>query len=156
MTYYLFISVHYNGLTPLLLAVKQKDIETIRALLNWNCRLDVVGRCRIRRNDYEFDPFQLAVNQELWDIVELLVFAGYNTSKHQYLREAECGDNVPSSLKNNIDMLNLLRLSANSPNSLLKCCTLSIYKAISSNISEKVDALPLPVSIQTYLKICFL
>jgi hypothetical protein len=44
--------------TPLLVAVKQKDINTVRALIDWNCRLDIVGRCRVRREDYEFDPFE--------------------------------------------------------------------------------------------------
>jgi hypothetical protein len=35
---------------------------------------------------YELDPFELAINKGLWDIVQLFVVNGYNVSKIPYLR----------------------------------------------------------------------
>lgn len=147
------LQLPFSGVTPLLIAVKQNDIDSIKALIDWNCRLDIVGRCRIRGDDYELDPFELAIDQAYWDIVEMLLLAGYNTSKHLYLRYFDSDADRPCSLKDNPDMLNVLRLTASIPHTLLKCCALAIYKALKSNISSKTDALPLPVSIRDYLKI---
>ena len=139
-------------MTPLLVAVKQKDINTVRALIDWNCRLDIVGRCRVRRDDYEFDPFELAINQGLWDIVNLLIIAGYNVSKLSYVHEIDSMINVPQSLKGNPGMFDLLVEIASSPPTLMKSSILVVYKAIKSNIMNKIDSLPLPPTIKDYLK----
>lgn len=139
-------------MTPLLVAVKQKDINTVRALIDWNCRLDIVGRCRVRREDYEFDPFELAIDQGLWDIVNLLIIAGYKVSKLSYVRERDSMINIPPSLKGNPDMFGLLVEIASSPPTLMKSSTLVVYKAIKSNIMNKIDSLPLPPTIKDYLQ----
>lgn len=146
------VKLPYSGVTPLLVAVKQEHVDTIRALMDWNCRLDIPGRCHVRRDDYEFDPFELAVDQGLWDIVELFITAGYNVSKVMYLRDTDFLCNVPQPLKDNAAMLNYLRDLASSPHSLMKVSSLAIYKAIKCNIKSKIDLLPLPVSIKEYLK----
>lgn len=132
--------------------MKQKDINTVRALIDWNCRLDIVGRCRVRREDYEFDPFELAIDQELWDIVNLLIIAGYNVSKLSYVHETDSMLNVPQTLQGNPGMFDLLVEIASSPPTLMKSSILVVYKTIQSNIMNKIDSLPLPPTIKDYLK----
>lgn len=132
--------------------MKQKDINTVRALIDWNCRLDIVGRCRVRREDYEFDPFELAIDQELWDIVNLLIIAGYNVSKLSYVHETDSMLNVPQTLQGNPGMFDFLVEIASSPPTLMKSSILVVYKTIQSNIMNKIDSLPLPPTIKDYLK----
>lgn len=132
--------------------MKQKDLNTVRALIDWNCRLDIVGRCRVRREDYEFDPFELAIDQELWDIVNLLIIAGYNVSKLSYVHETDSMLNVPQTLQGNPGMFDLLVEIASSPPTLMKSSILVVYKTIQSNIMNKIDSLPLPPTIKDYLK----
>jgi hypothetical protein len=60
--------------------------------------------------------------------------------------------NVPQSLKGNPGMFDLLVEIASSPPTLMKSSILVVYKAIKSNIMNKIDSLPLPPTIKDYLK----
>lgn len=145
-------------MTPLLEAVKQNDITTVRLLMDWSCLLDIVGSCRIHgenHNDleyYELDPFEVAINKGLWDIVQLFVVNGYNVSKIPYLRSPDLDNDIPIILRNNTEMLHFLRKSGSCPQSLMKSCALVIFQSIKTNVSNRIDLLPLPVSIKRHLK----
>lgn len=142
-----------------MIAVKQNDIDAVRVLVEWNCRLDIVGRCRIRGEqyddleDFELDPFELSIHQGFWDIVQVMILSGYNVSRISYLREAH--EDMPLSLPNNRAMLNFLKQCASVPKPLLQICTEIIFKSIKENISHKIDLLPLQASIRKYLKLYF-
>lgn len=141
----------YSRLTPLVMAIQQKDIDIVRVLIDWNCRFDLTGRCFRQGDYYDISPFELAIRQGSWDIVKLMVLHGYNVSTLSYLKDSIIVSDVPLTLKNNPEMLHFLSYYASHPASLVNLCTLIIFKAIRSNISNKIKLLPLPSSIKEHM-----
>ncbi|KAK3095159.1 hypothetical protein FSP39_010883 [Pinctada imbricata] len=138
-----------TGITPLLAAVSQKNLSLAKLLVSSNCRLDVSGYVKVRRREeHEFDPFELAVHLELWDFVEIFVAFGYNLSKHTYLADSCHDQDVPARLKDNPEMLNLLRQLASAPLSLSRIAALCVRRCLSYTVNQRVHDLPLPTAIK--------
>ena len=135
--------------------MKQRDINTVRVLLNWKCHLTIAGQCRLREEEFEFDPFELAIHEGLWDIVQLLVLHGYNVSKYAHLQGIDGESGIFNSQQKNTEMLHFLQNCATCPKSLTQLCILTIFTTIKSNICCNVDLLPLPAALKNYIKLTF-
>lgn len=135
----------YCGITPLLIAVTKKDIDTINALLNWKSDLYREGRVRRAGLDYFTDAFRLAIDIGAFDIAILLAEAGYNMSRVRYL--VDWSSTPPDSLIDNQIMLEFFRQSAQCVKTLFHITVGSIRNCLSSDITRKSAMLPLPKSL---------
>ncbi|XP_060082115.1 putative ankyrin repeat protein RF_0381 [Ylistrum balloti] len=139
------------GVTPLLSAVKKRDVGCVRALLNWRARADIRGRVFRTahvHDQYWVDAMELAVDQGCWDIVLVLYSAGYNISRLPYLREGVPDSEIPESLSRDKDMLSYLQYLASNPRTLFQLATLCMWDSVKSNIQENIKQLPLPTRIK--------
>ncbi|XP_048745041.2 ankyrin homolog isoform X2 [Ostrea edulis] len=138
-----------SGITPLLAAVGNRDVKTTRHLLRHNA--DVAAKAMVIRRRQEermYNPFELAVELLQWEIVDTLIQFGYNLSQHDYLQDNACLDSTPESLRDDKNMLSMLQALARSPCSLQRIVILNVRHLLKSNISEKLQGLPLPSSLK--------
>ena len=139
-----FIAVASSA-NPLLLAVWKQDLDSAKALVCHNARLDLTGR--VQESTEHINPIELAIKMGSWDLVELFVHFGYKLSRHSYL----LGDddaNIPQSLLDDRDMLSYLRHCASVPMSLFCTTILFIRRYLGTNLADKVSRLPLPLILQ--------
>nr|XP_034308118.1 ankyrin repeat and SOCS box protein 10-like isoform X1 [Crassostrea gigas] len=136
------------GITPILPAVCNHDTQTIRLLLEYNSPINLPGRIIRRREEFYFDPCELAIHLGFFDVVELLYDYGYNLSKYPYLVDPMGSIDTPATLKENTLALGQLRSLASNPHSLFKVSGLTIRKVLQKNLHDKVRLLPLPSSLQ--------
>ncbi|XP_034308116.2 ankyrin repeat and SOCS box protein 10-like [Magallana gigas] len=136
------------GITPILPAVCNHDTQTIRLLLEYNSPINLPGRIVRRREEFYFDPCELAIHLGFFDVVELLYDYGYNLSKYPYLVDPMGTIDTPAALKENTLALGQLCSLASNPHSLFKVSALTIRKVLQKNLHDKVRLLPLPSSLQ--------
>lgn len=136
------------GITAILSAVCNHDIQTIRLLLEYNSPINLPGRIVRRREELYFDPCELAIHMGFFDVVEMLYDYGYNLSKYSYLVDPMSTVDIPLALKENTLALGQLCSLATNPHSLFKVSALSIRKVLRKNLHHKVRLLPLPPSLQ--------
>lgn len=129
-------------------AVCNHDTQTIRLLLEYNSPINLPGRIVRRREEFYFDPCELAIHLGFFDVVELLYDYGYNLSKYPYLVDPMGTIDTPAALKENTLALGQLRSLASNPHSLFKVSALTIRKVLQKNLHDKVRLLPLPSSLQ--------
>lgn len=103
---------------------------------------------RRRQEERMYNPFELAVELLQWEIVDTLIQFGYNLSQHDYLQDNACLDSTPESLRDDKNMLSMLQALARSPCSLQRIVILNVRHLLKSNISEKLQGLPLPSSLK--------
>ncbi|XP_060075013.1 serine/threonine-protein phosphatase 6 regulatory ankyrin repeat subunit C-like [Ylistrum balloti] len=141
-----------SGTTALLVSVLKRDLACIRALLEWNCRLDMKGRVAFNKYDeLELDPMELAIEKGFWEVVVILVSAGYRVSRLPYLRLDFTG-NTPKSLSLNSEMYTFLRIQASNPLLLFHSAILAVFKALNTNTHGKLNELPLPEAIKRFMR----
>ncbi|XP_061192865.1 serine/threonine-protein phosphatase 6 regulatory ankyrin repeat subunit C-like [Saccostrea echinata] len=141
-----------SGISPLLAAVGNRDLNTTRLLLRHNADVSAKAMvCRRRQEERLFDPFELAVDLLQWDIVDILIHYGYSLSQHKYLQDSLYSETAPESLRDHLSVLTKLQTLASSPFSLQKIVVLKIRHILKYEISEKVKDLPLPASLKMAL-----
>lgn len=101
-----------------------------------------------RREEFYFDPCELAIHLGFFDVVELLYDYGYNLSKFSYLVDPLSTVDTPLVLKENTLALGQLRSLATNPHSLFKVSAICIRRVLQKNLHDKVRLLPLPQSLQ--------
>ena len=141
----------YCGITPLLIAVSKKDIETVRVLLNWKSDLHREGRVRRDGLDYFTDAFRLAIDIGAFDIAMVLAEAGYNLSRVKYLMDWTL--TPPLSLIDNQIMLEFFRQRAHCVKTLFDISVDEVRKSLSRDISRRSEVLPLPKSLLSAIAI---
>ncbi|XP_033760717.1 serine/threonine-protein phosphatase 6 regulatory ankyrin repeat subunit A-like [Pecten maximus] len=141
-----------SGTTALLVSVMKRDLPCIRALLEWNCRLDMKGRVAFNKYDeLVLDPMELAIEKGYWDVAVTLVSAGYCVSRLPYLRLGFTG-NTPKSLTQSPGMYAFLQFQASNPLLLFHSAILAIFKALNRNTNVKLDQLPIPEAIKRLMR----
>lgn len=116
-------------------------MPTVKELVAWNCHLNIKGRITKRREQYIFDPFELAIFLGNFEFVKFLCFSGYNIKSLMYLYT---GADIPNTLDDNPEMLVWLREQALSPPSLFRVTLLTLRACLGPSIKSKVNSLPLP------------
>ncbi|XP_062584709.1 poly [ADP-ribose] polymerase tankyrase-1-like [Saccostrea cucullata] len=137
-----------SGVYPLLAAVGNRDIPTIKTLLEYNSPLYLQGRVIRRREEFYYNPYELAVHLGCFDIVELLYEYGFNLSKYPYLADPFNTKNIPIPLQQNQTALTSLQELASKPLTLFKIISLNIRTFLGKDLHHKVGMLPLPTSLQ--------
>ena len=157
-TYFIFIFKYsyilfsvYCGITPLLIATSKKDIDTVRVLLNWKSDLYREGRVRRDGLDYFTDVFRLAIDIGAFDIAMLIVEAGYNLSRVDYL--IDWSATPPDTLIDNQIMLDYFRQCAQCVQTLFTQAVNSTRECLSRDINTKAKSLPLPRSLISVIQI---
>ena len=138
-------------MTPILPAVGNHDLSSINLLLEYNSPLYLPGRVIRRREEFYFDPYELAVNRGFFDVVELLHAYGYNLSKYSYLTDPMSSRDIPATLRQDECSLKRLGQLASNPHSLFRITTIFIRSVLKKKLHDKIATLPLPPSIQSDL-----
>ncbi|KAL4220357.1 Ankyrin repeat and SOCS box protein 10 [Mactra antiquata] len=133
----------YCGTTPLQIAVRKRDLKTIKVLLNWNSDLYRKGRVIRGDLDYMTDAFHLAMDIGSFEAGILLVeMGGYDLTRVSYL--TDWSKTPPAQLLQNPTMLDYFRQGAGLVPSLFRLVIFTLRKRFRGSISEQAMALPLP------------
>ncbi|KAK3095964.1 hypothetical protein FSP39_021368 [Pinctada imbricata] len=148
-----------RGRSPLLVAINQKDIDTVRVLISGNCNLYLRGNSLTYSTDNDtilndVDSFEMAVAFRQWEIVNLLVLAGYNLSHITYLADYGALDTSLHGFDEVPWFLSYLREIASQPMSLFLQTCLLIRRQLKTCIQDKAELLPLPVSLKQSVSLC--
>lgn len=135
----------YCGVTPLQIATKQRDIETLKILLNWKSDLYRKGRVKRGELDYHADVFHLAIDIGAFEIAILLVEIGYDLSRVDFLTDWSLAP--PDSLNENQTMLQYFRQGAMLVQSLFRLSVFAVRSKLPGNIPASAELLPLPKSL---------
>ena len=146
-----------RGRTALHIAINQGDLDTVRVLISSNCNLYhranvVLSLPNQPSREVNVDPFELAVTLRSWEIVNLLILAGYNLASIDYLSNFSISpptyfDDVPW-------FLDYLKELAITPMSLFRQTCLIIRRILRTCVQDKVETLPLPVSLKQSISLC--
>ncbi|KAL5008719.1 hypothetical protein ScPMuIL_014300 [Solemya velum] len=142
--------------TPLWNAVYYNRQDVVKQLLLANVDMEVasVGIDQHAQSDlvhYLYDqpmsPLLVSVKRNLPHLALLLVAAGYDIFKEQWLVRQE----FPDSLTSNNELLSLLSHSILNPPSLLKVCRTFIRRHLGRNVTKTMRTLEIPTTLKNYL-----
>ncbi|XP_033733625.1 ankyrin-2-like [Pecten maximus] len=145
-----------TNVSPLWNAVYGKHREIVKLLLGANVKLEV-SSIGTNQHSHSNDPVPLfpspkttlyvAVRNECTDIVYLLLSAGYNINREQWLQMEECPE-----LEQQANIVAMLRKKASQPPRLISICR-NYFRGYGNprELTELVKALDLPRYLKNYL-----
>lgn len=142
--------------TALWNAVYKNKKDVVKQLLLANVDMEVasVGIDEHAQSDpviYLYDepvsPLLVAVKKNFPDLALLLIAAGYDVFKEQWLVKQD----FPDTLTKNTEFLSLLSHSVLNPPSLLKICQTFFRRTLGRNVMKKVGQLEIPDTLKKYL-----
>lgn len=133
-----------SGVTALLVSVIKNDTDSVKTLVQWSCRTDIRGQVYRRGEEITVNPFELAVDNASWDIVQIIVNSGYDLSSHGYITDDQLYENIPNSLQYCPEMLLWLQERLKTPDTLCMSILNKLWKMLKTDTKNKLSELPLP------------
>ena len=133
-------------ISPLCLAVRVKNFEITRSLLEANCSVD----WHKQRNHFDRthrSPLQFAIEHKRLEFAKLLITAGCDVRKETFWAE----DRLPLHVKRNTDFLSWVNSQYQNPPSLQSIARHAIRRHLGTNIKKKLQVLKMPKRLFTFI-----
>lgn len=130
------------GYTALHIACLYNIYDNVKCLVE-------LGAIMNTSDDYGDSPlFSASCAYNSHDIITFLIKSGYNCSKELWIHE----DRFPLALVNNLPLVSTLKLCASNARTLQELCRFCVLKHLGIHCSDKINSLPIPTSLKSYLK----
>ena len=140
---------HYNcAYSPLTKAVRKRNINATRILVQYGCTLDSPGKVRLV-GWKDINLLQMTLKKKHLDLFKMLYMAGAFTL--QNLHEVYKDESLHDELSKTPEMKAMLVMYACNPPSLLHICRKTIRAAIQKSLPHSVPSLNLPPAINGFL-----
>jgi len=165
------------GSTALLIAISLNSVRMLRHLLDAGCDINRAGLVHISHNgsagtssesesedvksssanrrQLMLSPLQFAIVSRAWDVVELLIRAGADTSGILMWLDRSSGstDSVPVEVPNEqaVFLRRLIAIAETVPAKLRHLARLQVRQSLGRKIASKIETMDLPTSAQQYI-----
>lgn len=141
-----------NGRTPLLAAVLWKRTEVAIILIRANCDLEIAGVIQYvgPTDTKRCTPLEAALLDRKFTLAQILVAAGSNCN--MAMRYAFFAD-MMACLGMSPAMAQWVKEVVRNPRTLREQCRMQIRRDMGTELSKKLNQLPLPASLKTFLTI---
>ncbi|XP_074649135.1 uncharacterized protein LOC141904445 [Tubulanus polymorphus] len=141
--------VDSTGNTPLIEAVYHDHLDAVKLLAKGSCNVNITGQSAIKGKWCKCTPLDIALDRGHYAVAKVLLLSGNMPKLHHPAVMHE----IPDRLADRRELLDFFVDRFCSAKSLSEICRGAIRRSLGRRAQTKIDALPLPKRLLSYIKL---